>query len=68
MTKKNENGKVNLRIIKKKNEVEFFFNGLLVDKVGSDKWYDWNKMEKMGLRVCGIHTVGFENLEFKEIK
>ena len=66
--KKNENGKVNLRIIKKKNEVEFFFNGLLVDKVGSDKWYDWNKMEKMGLRVCGIHTVGFENLEFKEIK
>lgn len=63
-----DSDKIALRILKKGNEIEYYLNGLLVDKINDERWRNWKGIEKMGLKACSFQTVAFDNLEFAEIK
>jgi hypothetical protein len=67
MVESSKKDNIKLSIRKNSEEIEFYLNGVLVDKIGTEQLFGM-KFEKMGLRVCSGIKVSFDNLEFKEIK
>ncbi len=57
-----------IKIVRKDGEIEYYYNGLLVDKLKRDSWITWDDMDKIGLRVCNFQTIKFEKLEIRELK
>ena len=61
-------GKIEIKIMRLEKEMQFYANGVLIDKFDNNTWFYWPELKRIGLRVCNNQTVAFDKFEIQEIK